>query len=140
MTSSRDYLVGLAAGAWISGLITFAIMSSYSTEQGASAPSPIALNASSGPFALRPMTIELNLLPPEEFAKRPERASKGSGFSYLGTERTRCRIFVPTDMGTLRTEPYPMPWSTNPVAWNGPEAPQLLAHEILHCMIGSWHP
>lgn len=137
--SSKFYLMGFAAGAGIGGMSVLAIMAPSSTEQGASAPSPIALNPSSGPFALRPMIIEMNLLPPEEFAKRPERGSS-TGFSHLGTERRRCRIFVPTDIGMLHIEQVPVPWSRNPVAWGTPAAPQLIAHELLHCMIGSWHP
>lgn len=130
------WLHGISIGALVTVLATLGLTEN---ETGAEPPRSM-LDANTNYTWLPPMTVELHILTPEEFAEKRNHPSV-TGWSRLGTSRNRCRIYVPTDMGMIYRTPWrPELHQDHPAVWSNESAPALLAHELMHCMIGAWHP
>lgn len=106
-------------------------------NSGRSDPAPYSedqLGVPSFRDALRPMTITLRIVSQRMFeAKRP--TEKTLAFTITNIPGSRCEITIPVTMGEIVVYP-----AERVARWVGREAGDVLAHEILHCMRGGWHP
>jgi hypothetical protein len=87
---------------------------------------------------LKPMTVELAILPNKEFKARAPVGS--TGFAYIGRQNSRCRIFISESSGLLTGSLLGHNQYGLYPASADPELAHLLSHELLHCMVGEWHP
>ena len=133
-------------GLWVGISVTYAAriplpektVSPLSGELGASEPIKYVPGEKLFSASLKPMTVELTILSHDEFLKR--RPKFATGWAYIGTKNSRCRIFLSENSGNLTGSLlgannyglYP--------ASADPNLAHILAHELLHCMVGEWHP
>lgn len=73
--------------------------------------------------------MTLHIVSPEEITKR-----NASAYALSYTERQPCEIFIPTGQG-IWVRP-----AKKEAGWVNPIEGDVLAHEILHCLRGGWHP
>lgn len=80
--------------------------------------------------AVPPIDIELRVLPIAEFMR--ERPTSGTvAFAY--TRRRPCRIVIPEGWRIWALSERKIAF------WDDRDSGNVLAHEILHCIRGSWH-
>jgi hypothetical protein len=80
--------------------------------------------------ATYPMTIKLVLEP----AKQIQQESTPNTVAYAMPHRNPCVIVLPSDH---KIEAWP---AASAALFVDPQDNETFAHELLHCMVGAWHP
>jgi hypothetical protein len=86
---------------------------------------------------LKPRKMTVEFVTREQFDAMIPKGSTLSGLSRWG--RNPCEIVLPIDGATLQSYPYS---AAQGVYWGGDNTDMgmVIAHEMLHCYAGAWHP
>lgn len=137
MRSFFAWLLGMCAGFGMCAAL-YALVDSSTPRFGDRAAPVVRLTdgelASVISQLTTPTEIELVIASPERFASDYDgHSSVSSLVAYAYPNRTPCRIVVHAGQSIVASPEHS--WA----AWADPRDGDTLAHEILHCLRGSWH-